>query len=201
MLAAPQTLFEQARLGSEVARGELLEAYRPYLELLSRVEIGRRLQTKVDTADIVQETFLEAHRNFAGFRGRTAAEFVQWLREILAGRVANVLRHYLGTKGRDVRRERSLHVDLDQSSRIIDRGLFAVQSTPSQQVVKRETGLQLAAAISKLPDAYRDVVVLRHLEECSFAEVATRMGRSVDSVQKLWVRALASLREQMEPAL
>src|SRR5262245_37500856 len=97
-------LLEQARQGAESARGSLLEAYRPYLELLARVEIGRRLQTKVDTSDVVQETFLEAHRNFRNFRGRGEPAFVAWLQSILAGRVSNLVRHYVQTQGRDVRR-------------------------------------------------------------------------------------------------
>jgi RNA polymerase sigma-70 factor (ECF subfamily) len=172
-----------------------LESYRVYLDLLARIEIGRRLRKKVDASDVVQETFLEAHRNFGTFRGSSEAEFVAWLRSILAARIANLVRHFVGTQARDVRREEGLEVDLDQSSKAIDRGLFALQSTPSQQVVRREQGVLLAAALARLPDEYREVVVLRHLEELPFPEVAARMGRTVDSVQKLWVRALARLRQ------
>jgi RNA polymerase sigma-70 factor (ECF subfamily) len=192
------TLLSKALQGSDLARGELLETYRTYLELLARVELGRRLQTKLDAGDVVQETFLEAHRHFEMFRGRTEPEFVAWLRQILAGRIRNLLRHYLGTKGRDVRREQNWNVNLDQSSQAIDRGFFVLQSTPSQHVAQREQGVLLAEALSRLPDDYREVVVLRHFEELTFAEVAERMERTVDSVQKLWVRALATLKQSMQ---
>ena len=188
-------LLIQARSGAEEARGALLESYRIYLDLLARVEIGRRLRKKVDASDVVQETFLEAHRNFGSFRGTSEAEFVSWLRSILAARVANLVRHFVGTQARDVRREERLEGDLDQSSRAIDRGFFALQSTPSQQVVRREQGVLLAAALARLPEEYREVVILRHLEELPFPDVARRMDRTVDSVQKLWVRALARLRQ------
>ena len=198
MLADPIELLTRAQQGSDVARGNLLDRYRTYLELLARVELGRRLQTKVDAADLVQETFLEAHRNFGLFRGRSEPEFVAWLREILSGRICNLVRHYLGTQGRDLRREQAWDVDLDQSSRAIDRGFFALQSTPSQHVAQREQGVLLADALSRLPGDYREVVVLRHFEELTFPEVASRMERSVDSVQKLWVRALANLRQAMQ---
>ena len=191
-------LLVDAQRGSEHARGALLEGYRPYLELLTRVELGRRLQTKVDAGDIVQETFLEAHRHFGNFRGGSEAEFTAWLRAILAGRVSNLVRHYLGTQGRDLRREQGMKVDLDHSSRAMDQGFFALQSTPSQHVSQREQGVLLAEALSKLPADYREVVVLRHFEERTFPEVAEQMGRTVDSVQKLWVRALANLRQAME---
>ncbi|HVX14042.1 MAG TPA: sigma-70 family RNA polymerase sigma factor [Pirellulales bacterium] len=201
MISNSFDLLTQAKGGSEVARGELLEGYRVYLELLARVELGRRLQTKVDAADVVQETFLEAHRNFGLFRGAREPEFVAWLREILAGRICNLLRHYLGTQCRDLRREQGWNVDLDQSSRAIDRGFFALQSSPSQHVAQREQGVLLAEALSRLPADYREVVVLRHFEELPFPEVANRMQRSVDSVQKLWVRALANLKQAMQEVL
>jgi RNA polymerase sigma-70 factor, ECF subfamily len=191
----PGNLLLEAQQGRDAARGALLETYRVYLDLLARVEIGRRLQKKVDASDVVQETFLEAHRNFGSFRGAGEAEFVAWLRGILAARIDNLVRHYVGTQARDVRREQGLEINLDQSSRALDRGLFALQGSPSQQASRREQGVLLAQALARLSDEYREVVVLRHLEELSFPEVAERMGRTVDSVQKLWVRALARLRQ------
>jgi RNA polymerase sigma-70 factor (ECF subfamily) len=184
-----------ARQGDEAARGALLETYRHYLELLARIEIGRRLQNKIDTGDVVQETFLEAHDHLTSFRGSSAAEFVAWLRSILAARLSNLVRHYVGTQGRDIRREQGLDIHLDHTSQLLDGGLQAIQSTPSQQAMRHEQGVLLAEALARLPEDYREVVVLRHLEELTFPEVAQRMQRSVDSVQKLWVRALGKLRQ------
>jgi RNA polymerase sigma-70 factor (ECF subfamily) len=200
MSSEADELLSQAQRGSDSAQGALLDKYRTYLQLLARVDLGRRLQTKVDASDVVQDTFLEAHRNFGNFRGGSEAEFVGWLRSILAARIANLVRHYFGTQGRDLRREQGLNIDLDHSSQMIDRGLFALQSTPSQHVAQREQGLVLAEALARLPADYREIVVLRHFEELSFPEAARRMERSEDSVQKLWVRALASLRLIMQEA-
>lgn len=188
-------LLEQARRGGEAERGRLLESYRHYLALLARVELGRRLQTKVDASDVVQETFLEAHRNFESFRGTGRPEFAAWLRSILAARLAKTVRRFAGTQGRDLRLERDFSIDLDQSSRALDRGLFALHSSPSQQAVRREADLQLAEALAALPGEYREVIVLRHFEELTFPDTALRMGKTVDSVQKLWIRALARLRQ------
>src|SRR5438477_10002440 len=95
----------EGKSGSEAALGSLLELYRNYLRLLARVQIGRRLQGKLDASDLVQDTFLEAHRNFRLFQGSEEPQLVCWLRQILAGRVANLVRHYFGTQGRDVRLE------------------------------------------------------------------------------------------------
>src|SRR5207248_11660360 len=95
--ANPEELLGLARAGSGPALGKLLELYRGYLALLARLQIGRRLQGKVDATDLVQDTFLEAHRHFARFRGTVEAELVCWLRQILAGLLANVVRRYYGT--------------------------------------------------------------------------------------------------------
>lgn len=195
MTAEPEQLLLEARTGDAATLGSLLELYRRYLALLARVQIGQRLQGKVDASDLVQETFLEAHRNFPRFLGTNEAQFVGWLRQILAAKLADLLRRYLGTQGRDVRLEREIEDALDHSSVLLDRGLVAPQSSPSQQAARREQAVLLADALGQLPDDYREAIVLRHLEGLTFPQVAQRMGRSLDSVEKLWLRALALLRQ------
>jgi RNA polymerase sigma-70 factor (ECF subfamily) len=174
-----------------------LELYRNYLALLARLRIGRRLQGKVEPLDLVQETFLEAHRDFGQFRGTSEGKLMAWLRQILARNLANLLRGYYGTQRRDVRLERDLAAELDKSSGALDRGLVQHQSTPSQQAARREQAVLLADALGRLPKDYQEVIILRHLEGLSFTEVARRMDRSLDSVEKLWVRGLARLRRSM----
>jgi RNA polymerase sigma-70 factor (ECF subfamily) len=84
--------------------------------------------------------------------------------------------------------------ELDQSSRAFDLGLLAKQSTPSQRVLRREQSVLLADALQQLPPDYAEAVVLRHMEGLSFPAIARRMGRSQDSVEKLWMRGLSRLR-------
>jgi RNA polymerase sigma-70 factor (ECF subfamily) len=193
-----EQLFYQAKAGDSLALGRLLERYRAYLAVLARVQIGRRLQGKVDASDVVQEAFLGAYRDFAQFRGATEREFMGWLRGILASLLANLVRHYQGTQRRDVRLERQLASELDQSSIALERGLAAPQSSPSQQAIRREQSVLLAEALARLPEEWRDLLILRHLEGMSFPEVAQRLGRSVDSLKKQWPRALAGLRRLLE---
>lgn len=190
-------LLTLVRAGQEDALGLLLERYRAYLTLLARLHIGRRLQGKVDAADMAQEAFLEAARSIAAFRGASEPEFAAWLRQILAGCLSHLMRRYFGTQARDIRLECALADELDQSSRAIDAGLFAGHSTPSQQASRREQAVLLADALDRLPADYREVIILRHLEGLSFPEIAGRMGRSGDSVEKLWVRALPKLRRAL----
>lgn len=191
-----EELLEQARAGDSDTLGQLLASYRNYLKLLARIEIGRRLQGKVDASDIVQETFLDAHRQFPTFRGHAEGQFVQWLRVILAGILANVVRRYLGTQARDLNLERQLAADLDQSSCALANFLVDPHSSPSQLAIKDEQGLRVTYALSRLPDDYQTVLILRHLEGLTFPQVAERMERSVDSVEKLWLRGLTRLRKE-----
>lgn len=190
-----ERLLARAGAGDGQALGRLLERYRNYLALLARVQIGRRLQAKVDDADLVQETFLEAHRHFGGFRGTTEREFVGWLRQILAANLSNLLRRYYGTQRRNVRLEQELADDMDQSSRAL--GLVAPHSSPSQGAARREQAVLLADALERLPEAYREVIILSHLEGLAFPEVARRMGRTLASVKHLWARALGRLRRSL----
>jgi len=192
----PQQLLLQARANDPASLGQLLELCRRYLTLLARVQIGRRLQGKVDASDVVQETFLAAHRDFAHFHATTEKEFAAWLRQILACRLSDLVRRYCGTQGRDVRRERQLADALEDSANALD--LMARQSSPSHQLCRREQAAILADALDRLPPDYSEVLVLRHIEGLRFPEIARRMGRSADSVEKLWVRGLARLRRELE---
>jgi RNA polymerase sigma-70 factor (ECF subfamily) len=182
------------------ALGRRLNSFRGYLTILARLQIGRRLQGKVDPSDVVQETFLHAVRDFAQFRGSSDKELAGWLRQILAARLADLFRRYCGTQGRDVRLEQALQVELDQSSQVLECGLVAPLSSPSEQAARHERATWLAQTLERLPADYRDVLVLRHLQECDFPEVARRMGRSVEAVKKLWARALAQLRRALGDA-
>ena len=194
----PEQLLVLARAGHGPALGQLLELYRNYLTLLARLQIGRRLQGKVDSADLVQESFLEASEHFDQFRGTSEAELAAWLRQILVSRLAKLVRHYCTAQRRDVRLERQLADEVEQSSRCL--GLVAPGSTPSQRAVRREQSVLLADALGRLPEDYREVLVMHHLQGVPLAEVARQMGRSLDSIKKLWLRGLARLRRVLEEA-
>ena len=192
----PEELLQKARTGGSESIGQLLEPYRNYLTLLARLQIDRRLQGKVDSSDLVQETFLAAHRDIEQFRGSTEREFLAWLRQILAFRFSKMARSFLGTQRRDVRLERQFHDELEHSSQIAG-ALVLTQTSPSEKLVRREQAVILADALKRLPDDYREVVILHHLEELTFPKVAERMGRSPGSIEKLWVRALTALRHSL----
>jgi RNA polymerase sigma-70 factor (ECF subfamily) len=192
------TLLRRACAGDGEACGRLLDTYRGYLTLLARVQMGRRLQGKVEPSDIVQEVFMEAHRDFQQFHGQSEAELLAWLRRLLATSLTDQVRRYRGTQRRDLRLERQLALDLDESASALERGLAAPDSSPSERASRREETLQLAEAMERLPAGYRDVLLLRHFQGLAFADIAQRLGKSVDGVKHAWLRGLARLQRSLE---
>lgn len=191
-----------AKAGNTTQVGELIEPFRHYLKLLARMQIGPKLQEKADESDLVQETFLNAYRSFPEFQGTTEAELVGWLRSILATKLAELFRRYLGTQQRDIRLEQQIADDFGHSTIILGQnfagGLISPDSSPSQRAGRHEEAVRLADALDNLPPDYREVIVLRNLEGLPFKAVAERMQKSEDSVEKLWLRGLAKLRQHLE---
>ena len=70
-------------------------------------------------------------------------------------------------------------------------------SSPSSAARHGEEQLAVEQALSRLPEAHRQVIVLRHREALPFSEIAVRMDRSVNAVQKLWTRAIVSLQREL----
>src|SRR5438105_3396849 len=97
--------LQEAQAGSRDALGRALEACRAYLLLIARHEMPADLRAKGGASDLVQETFLEAQRDFAQFQGQTAEELQAWLRRLLLNNIANFVRRYRETDKRDARRE------------------------------------------------------------------------------------------------
>jgi RNA polymerase sigma-70 factor (ECF subfamily) len=86
---------------------------------------------------------------------------------------------------------------LQKSAHAFDTALIG-QSTPSQVMARREMTVLFANVLESLPSNYRDVILFRHMEGLSFAEVADRMNISVDAAKKTWARALVRLRAAWE---
>ena len=111
-------------------QGQALERYRMYMLMLARMHLDPRLRAKLDPSDVVQQSMLEACQQQGQFRGRTEAERMAWLRQILAHNLADALKGLRRAK-RDIARERSLEAALDQSSAQLGAWLAADQSSPS----------------------------------------------------------------------
>ena len=108
----PDPTFEEllllARQGSKDALGRVLESCRRVLLRAARRQIPSDVQSKGTASDVVQDTFLEAQRDFPQFTGSTRAEFVAWLSRILENNSTNLVHAYRNRRKREVAREVSL---------------------------------------------------------------------------------------------
>jgi RNA polymerase sigma-70 factor, ECF subfamily len=175
-------LLELAKRAGPGALGSLFELYRNYLRILARSQLTNDLLQRATASDVVQDTFLEAYRDFVQFRGNTPAEFLAWLRKILVRNIARLVEHHVVAQKRDVRKEVSLDAiakAFDQSTCRLDQVLGAAVLSPSQGIHATERAALVADQLTKLPPQYRDVLVLRHLEELSFEQVGERMASSL----------------------
>jgi RNA polymerase sigma-70 factor (ECF subfamily) len=188
--------LEAARRGSEAALGQVLETCRRYLLSVANQELDADLRAKVGPSDVVQQTFLEANRDFGQFNGRTREDLLAWMRHILLHNLANVRRQFCATDKRRVDREVPLAAALDGP---VEDNLIADRPTPGSELAAREQVARLLAAVDQLPEHYRDVVRLRHQEGLSFEEIGARTGRSAEAARKVWARAVQLLRERLGP--
>lgn len=191
-------LLGEARQECAVARGHLLESFRGYLWLLARAGLGASLRGKADPSDLVQESLLRAHVTFGQFQGQSEGELAAWLRRILMNKLHDLERGYRMSQARQIDRERSLdEIVGDSSSALIGR-LASCGPSPSESAERRELGLILAEALAELNVDYREVLVLRSLEERDWGETARLMKRTVGATRMLWTRALKALRPLLE---
>lgn len=172
----------------------VLEGYRDYIRLLVRLQLGTFLRSKLDASDIVQQVMLHAHEGRSQFRGSTEAEWMGWLRAILANTLAAAARRF-DTQSREISRERSLEADLDLSSARLESFLADDLTSPSERVVRVEEVLRLARALAQLPEDQRRAVELHHLLGMTVAEVAESIERTRPAVVGLLFRGLRKLRE------
>jgi RNA polymerase sigma-70 factor (ECF subfamily) len=189
-------LITAARSGDDAALGRLLELFREHLQALADAELRPGVQAKVGPSDIVQDTFLEAFKLFTRFQGEKGEEIRAWLGTILRYKLQECYNLYQGTQKRQVERETSI----DQSGTLgpLRDALPGSTSTPSGKVLRKEEVESVAAALDRLPESYRQVIVWRNWEDLPFSEIGRRLGRSEDAARMLFGRALERLAEEIE---
>jgi RNA polymerase sigma-70 factor, ECF subfamily len=188
--------LKEACAGSVAAQGQVLEMCRKYLLVVANRELDAMLRAKEGASDLVQETLIQAYRGFPKFEGTTRAEILAWLRRILLNNLSTVRRRYAHAENRNVGRE----VTLDDTGPIAKfKGSLALDTpSPSSRVAAREVSAALDQALETLPGDYREVILLRHGHNLSFADVGELMDRSDDAARKLYVRAIESLRQELK---
>jgi len=186
-----EVLVRRVRDGDEAAARELFERHLPALRAKARARLPAALRGKVGASDVVQEAWLAAFLDLAGFEDRGDGSFAAWLRTILERRVADEVRRHAGAKKRDARREVRL---VTEAARLEpDRR----QATPSVEVRDAEEKVRLRAIVDSLSEDYATVIRLVHQEGLTLVEAGARMGRTPDATRKLYSRAMVRLADRI----
>lgn len=174
-----------------------LEHYFSYLTVVAESQMNVKLRAKVDPGDIVQETMLEAHRDFERFRGKSDAELRAWLRIILSNNLVSAARYHTRQK-RNGQEELSLNSGLVLSGRQHQYRSNIDPSFPGLKLIQQERSDKLAAALRRLLVDERTAVALKHLDNRSVAEIAQHLGRTQGAVAGLLRRGMKKLRTHFQ---
>lgn len=190
-----ERLLTAAQAGSKEALAQLLEACQSYLLFIASQELDPALRAKGGASDLVQETMLDAYKDFARFQGGQE-ELLAWLRQLLRNNLVNFARRYRDTGKRRISVEVPLEGDGSSAPGV--QTLIGSSSTPSAKAMANEQVQAIEKALECLPEDYRQVILLRYREELAFEEIGRVMARSANAVEKLWLRAIERLRQELE---
>lgn len=179
-------LAARLREGAEAAFAELVRRHQQRAFNVAY----QILRNHEDAVEVAQDAFVNVYRHIQSFRGD--AEFTTWLHQIVVNLARNKHRWWK-------RRGRSASVSLDAPVAVGDGDLPRDPPSPADApdavVVKAEFVRQIDAAMEKLPPKFREVLVLRNVEDLSYDEIAGALGCSVGTVKSRIARARDALRE------
>jgi len=186
--------------GEPDALGELFARYREPLRRMVAQGLNARLNARVSPSDVLQEVYLDAAQRLHHYFAKPDQSLFGWLRLLVRQRLHDICRRHLRARARAVDQE--IHLDQRTGPASSSSGqtiqLAGNLPTPSQDAMRREANLQLEAALARLDEIDREVLVLRHFEELSNKEVALVLGIPAAAASKRYVRALARLKETLE---
>ena len=172
-----------------------LVALRPYLLHVANQGIDSGLESKAGASDLVNDTLVAAQQVPEKFEGRSSGEMRAWLIKALRGRISNLIRDFRVSGPQNVARE----VSIDQGSTDGGRGMVPIESTlsPSGQAIRKEEQEWVNAALDRLEERDRQVVIWRNHENHPWDEIGKRLGGSEEMARKVWTRALVKLRHEL----
>jgi RNA polymerase sigma-70 factor, ECF subfamily len=184
-------LLELVSQGDERALEQLLSEHRPYLHRLIELRLDNDMHARIDPSDVVQETQIVAVRRIDEFLKNRPTSFRTWLRSKALERLVEAHRHHHAQK-RSVDREVSLS---GISSFAIAR--HVCRSLPSSVIQQRELAQAAQQALVTLNELDREVLLLRHGEGLTNAEVAEVLRIEPDTASKRYGRAVRRLCERL----
>jgi RNA polymerase sigma-70 factor (ECF subfamily) len=183
-------LLQLLAAGDRQAADRLLTMHRSELRRIVELRLEPRLRARVDPSDVVQEAQLDALARLDDYLKRRPMPFRLWLRKTTQERLAKIRRLHVAAACRTTRREEHLP---DQSTpRLADR-LVGQDSTPSRQVARRELNDRVREAMTRLPEADREILLMRVLEGLAYEDVGLILGIAPAAARQRYGRALVRL--------
>jgi RNA polymerase sigma-70 factor (ECF subfamily) len=196
-----ERLMERAGQGDAAAREQLLGAHRARLRQMIAVRMDRRLGTRVDPSDIVQDVLAVATRNLSDYLRTRPMPFYPWLRKLAWERLIELQRQHLVARKRSVAREEFGIPELpDESAAVLAERLLSQDASPSDLLIRAEMRQRVRQALGRLTERDREVLVLRYLEQLSPAEAADVLGIKEGALKTRQTRALVRLGELLNEA-
>ncbi len=183
-------LLKQAQTGELSAFEKLVELHRDRVYGLAL----RMMRSEADAAEITQEVFLSAWRNFSGFKGTTTPALIAWLNRIAANQTLMRLRH------RKVVNQVEASLESPQFN---ERGSMMDEvadwkSDALSQTLDAELSQAIGQATDALPEEYRQVFLLKDVDGLSYEEIGEITGDSVPAVKSRLHRARLSMRSAID---
>ena len=184
-------LLRQTRSGDPEALEQMLARYLPRLRAFVRARAGSRLRQLESCSDLVQSACRDVLSALPSFEFRGEAEFRSFLFRAAWRKIVDHARWH-GAQARDAGRRETFDDGGEDPS-------LASLLTPSQDLQSREELRAIEQALDRLPEEYREAIVLRRIAGMSYAEIAEELERSEGAVRNLVCRGLARLSGFLEP--
>jgi RNA polymerase sigma-70 factor (ECF subfamily) len=192
-------LLEQASRGEASARQQLLVRYRKRLKRMVGLRMDRRLAARFDPSDVVQDTMITAALRLSDYLRKRPIPFYPWLRQLALEWLVDLHRKHVQSKKRTVRREAPGVLNLpDDSIAELAARLSAGGLTPGQHVLREELQRRVRAAVLRVKHQYREVLILRYVEQLDTREIASILGLTEAGVKSRHLRALGKLRVMLD---
>ncbi len=174
------------------AFGVALERFRPLLKALLLEANDPRLNSKVDSSDIIQQTFKDAIKGFDQLRADNSTQFFAWLRTLLFHNLGRVRRHYVTTRKRSVKFEKSMTGNSTIIQLVPDP-----KRNPEADAISDELLQRLANEVACLPQPIQILLKWRFEDGLTFKQISERVDRSENAVRMLLVRCIKSLKSNV----
>lgn len=197
MEAPTRILVENAAQGDRQAVEALLQRYLPGLHAFVRLRAGQLVSAKESSSDLVQSVCREVLEHIDTFKYPSEGAFKHWLYTTALRKILHKHEYYRAEK-RDVLRDVPQPSNASSGSQAELLNSYRSFSSPSGQAIVREELERIERAFAKLPDEYREVIVLARVVGLSRAEIGERIGKSEGAVRVLLHRALARLAQVLE---